>query len=43
VAGFLDGLMLRMRRDSSNQSALEQKLQAAADDKFKGDISFTRV
>eukprot|EP00242_Pyramimonas_sp_CCMP2087_P012986 CAMPEP_0198208850 /NCGR_PEP_ID=MMETSP1445-20131203/12192_1 /TAXON_ID=36898 /ORGANISM="Pyramimonas sp., Strain CCMP2087" /LENGTH=333 /DNA_ID=CAMNT_0043882411 /DNA_START=65 /DNA_END=1066 /DNA_ORIENTATION=+ len=34
--GFLDGLVLRMRRDSSNQSALEQKLQAAADDKFKG-------
>jgi hypothetical protein len=34
--GFMDGLMLRMRRDSSKQSELEQGLQAAADEKFQG-------
>jgi hypothetical protein len=34
--GFLDGLVLRMRRDSSKQSELEQGLQAAADEKFQG-------
>eukprot|EP00241_Pyramimonas_parkeae_P006603 CAMPEP_0114237946 /NCGR_PEP_ID=MMETSP0058-20121206/7665_1 /TAXON_ID=36894 /ORGANISM="Pyramimonas parkeae, CCMP726" /LENGTH=319 /DNA_ID=CAMNT_0001350029 /DNA_START=44 /DNA_END=1003 /DNA_ORIENTATION=+ len=35
-SGFFEGLMLRMKRDSSKQSAFEQGLQKAADQKFQG-------
>ncbi|KAK3236765.1 hypothetical protein CYMTET_53111 [Cymbomonas tetramitiformis] len=34
--GAFGGLILKMRRDSSKQGALDQQLQAAADKKFQG-------